>query len=1427
MPMTKRKSIVSIAIILLTLLIISSTFQQSFVVTDFNNSTSAEKIKFSTPKRVLNNDISQTVNNAKHEAQIAIIVDTRTGYDIYAQQYKDLLEQFFFNVSIINFPDILNGFVKINDSFDAVIIDPSVGSLLGASVDDEEAKTIISWKKYTLLIGSAHGVIDRLEGISSSEFTLTQVTNTTIVEEFSSIYIFNIPLRVDRRIGIIKSRFRCDLYKVGQNSHIYPILLNKNDNSSIVLATYHNPNTMQRILWFAPEDLGLLNENGKNLFVNIVSWIAYRTRLKDIADRIQAMQVLDNESYLGYGSFVFSKTPSLQNTYFYVKTMKELNWISKVAKSDIIGYIISRYNTHGFFYDLYVEVERYSEIVATGYAIATLAELNAVNEINTTRVISFISASQGANGGFNANPNSSDTETIYNTWGAILALSIIDPVFSGINLTAVVNFIKSLQDLDVKSDTFGGFKDRDSSFFASMRSTYFAVETLSILGKLDNVDVNAISLFVNNCEKSDGHFENIPNIGGYATAEAVMILDKIDRITSIDNKTLTTECLQNLQNIDGGFGDFPNDYYSEPFYTYIVIHALSILDSTPKHISDLEKFLTSVETPEGGIANSRFIGDIWQTYLALTVIHLLGFGTFNNSAVKQYLNNSFYDTPDESYFYFTAYRDGSIQPDAIYNTRFWGISGGIITYFGIIASKYSDNYALISEIKDKVISALGFSQITDHANEYYGMFKQKKTIFLPNDINTRFETTIFSILALEELDNISLIDTLATRYYLNSCYVGIDYPQAKYYNSVFFHYNDSAYELFTTYYTLEALRVIGGINSTVIMLANKTAYTKINYMDITSIYFAIKIWKVLEELNAINNYKQYLNETKILETLETAYRKDGLISLTNYSSLILEETAMSIEILKDLDLIDLYDKPLYVSSSVQIDKDSYKIGESVKITGFVIDGWSNPLYNANIEIIFLQKNMYAQSDELGYFDISIALNDIECGGEQELYVITWYGDMLPSIYTTTIFINASLILNIFTDKLDYKDDEILNITIRITTVTGSPIDNASVIVRIKENDKNVSATNIGNGNYTASFALTGLLNNVTIEVIAQYVLEEPIVAEKQVFVYSSNVEMTVKSNLVDSENETLLNLNVTVHHPQMALNGTLAIYIDDQFISNVSVTNNFATFNYSFGNVLAGTYSVLVIFIPENTPVDLGIVTYLFTVQFGLDLVSIEVNTTTIYATQTVLFNITCSEKFVSNASILHIFINNTQIRTENVQKQLLIPIKFHQRGSYMITFIFQDAFNNTVGTFNKNITVYEMPTKLDLDIFESVDELKVKTMIRSMDNKPLSGAELIVKMIWPDNFTEIKLGYSDLNGTLILNFEKRNGTNVTVVVLFHGNLTYADSAKSVIYTIKNPRQVGNNGLDITLGGGLIISSLVAAGLIYRRIKKLYKIILK
>ena len=254
---------------------------------------------------------------------------------------------------------------------------------------------------------------------------------------------------------------------------------------------------------------------------------------------------------------------------------------------------------------------------------------------------------------------------------------------------------------------------------------------------------------------------------------------------------------------------------------------------------------------------------------------------------------------------------------------------------------------------------------------------------------------------------------------------------------------------------------------------------------------------------------------------------------------------------------------------------------------------------------------------------------------------------------------------------------------------------------------------------------------------------------------------------------------------------------------------------------------MLVIFIPENTPVDLGIVTYLLTVRFGLGLVSIDANTTTIYATQTVLFNITCSEKFVSNASILHVFINNTQVRIENVQKQLLIPIKFNQKGSYVITFIFQDTFNNTVGTFNRNVTVYEMPTKIDLNILESINELKVKTVICSMDNKPLSGVELVVKMIWPDNFTEIKLGYSDLNGTLILNFEKRDGNNVTVVVLFHGNLTYADSAKSVIYTIKNPRQVGNNGLDITLGGGLIISSLVAAGLIYRRIKKLYKIILK
>lgn len=1626
MPMRHIRSYIIPTLIILVFILSSATQATINSNSYSNNIPIIEPITF-----------KKNNNNSVNYLSIVIIMDTRTGYEIFAQQYKELLRPYFSNITIVNLPDILTGDVRLDNKISAMIVDPSVGSLLGASVNITEAKAILNAYKPTLLMGSAHGVIDRFENIDPASFSLDTIKDVTVANDFQEHQLFNRPFNVNISVDIFTDSFKCDTYKTAHSDSIKPILLSLQNNDTIILGTYSRENIAQKIVWFALENPTLLTDNGKNLFINTVSWLAYESRLSLIIDAIQNLQILTNSLFVGYGSFVFSKTPSIKNTYYYTKTMYDEGWGNKIEKQAIVNYIMTLfYEEQGYFEDIDTQFERYSKIETIGFAVETLYLLDYLSEIDWTKTIDFIKNCQGSEGGFNDDPNSTGTEDIYNTWAALKALKRLDPLFNSINVTQVVTYIKNLQDLDIFSTTYGGFKSKTSSWLADIKSSYYAVDSLIMLGKLDEIDANALSIFINNCESSDGQFKNSPVSTSYATAEAVWILYKINRLYSLDNATNTINKLRQSQQVDGGFGDNPEDYYTELETTSRAIDALSILNSEPINVTNVLYFLNNSITVVGGAANNRLIGDLWQTYSALRIINMSGMlNNINVTAVKIFLNKTYY-TEQKNYFLFTAFYNGTIFRDLVYYALFFSQSGNILNYFAIKGIQFSEDYEFLANIEEDISQEILNSQVKDHISKYNGMFKRSTDITIPNDYNTKFDTTIFSTLSLDELNKLGNMDKLATRQYINETYVNSSYPKALYSEQLLPLYNQS-YELFTTYYVLEVLRKIGGINQTILQYANQTVFDHINYESITNLYFSVKILEILQDYNFISNFRDCINVSRVLDLIKAHQRDYGLITQSDCPSFYLEETAMSVELLISLRILDLFDDSMIIDSNIIPPKNNYMLGETIVITGnSSLFQYNEPLENATICVTFQNTTVYEFTDSNGSFLVQIPLNDSKYVGEHQLSLNITYDKLLPSYFITDILVNMSIEVEVTTDKTEYRNDENITAYANVTTLEGDPVNDAIVYLDLIEINQTIVMEYIGNGMYQKIFPIESYTGNLSLHVTATHNYTLPAEDVTSIFVYNKTVVLSVQSNASTVIRPGSIQFNITAQHQQVDLNGTVYVYLDGINIENVTLQNNEAIYLLEISTEISlGTHNITFVFIPELTRYDTASYDCSFfvmakpevqlslsnnsiytietteitvkalesddTINVSIEMEIIDINTNdtivavtgkgelvyqwnTIYsgnykiiakiigndtiiesiaeanltvfpqpteviihASQTNctvnetieisvivnasnLDNCTINEnenvyvyvndtpmgiynqKYVFAASIsgtylvtvtymgnetfapssdvlsikvssnnsgnnetgsgyemnetqypdhfnveqnatlivvrqsvefkvkfeamknecipgkLSIFIQDHKMQViEPVDEEIILIITFNSTGSFNISFVYSAENGTIIYSDVRTVTVVPISTLIILDAKQADNMIKVTATITTTESVPLQNVKITIKVIWPDGFSETKSGKTDQNGSLTINFEARIEGNITIVAEFVGNEEFGNSASITTMMVHIANEQPPLGIELTLGSGLIVGSLISIGIVYKRFKKFYKVFAK
>jgi len=140
---------------------------------------------------------------------------------------------------------------------------------------------------------------------------------------------------------------------------------------------------------------------------------------------------------------------------------------------------------------------------------------------------------------FKLSPSSS-ISGVTPTAGALLALDILGELEAVANQGAIGNWIIERQVLNEEYQEFsGGFEEGYMTNDTNLVSTYWALETLQLLGRVGESEINQVADFIFNCQTDDGTWGNVPGMSSgslYRTGLAFKALNIIDDDGTIMNR---------------------------------------------------------------------------------------------------------------------------------------------------------------------------------------------------------------------------------------------------------------------------------------------------------------------------------------------------------------------------------------------------------------------------------------------------------------------------------------------------------------------------------------------------------------------------------------------------------------------------------------------------------------------------------------------------------------------------------------------------------------------------------------------------------------------------------------------------------------------------------------------------------------------------
>jgi len=670
---------------------------------------------------------------------------------------------------------------------DILVVLPCVGTH-GTSfgVTSGQAQAILNARLPTLLLGYAHEVLDRA-------WAFNPVTDfIPCVERFlwtsdPSLQIFTAPYSIPKNGGqldIYDDHVTSDAYRLSVLPPQASVLGTNLEGSGAQLLWFRAFSNNTALYYWSVDQAAHLSEDGLHFLENLIYWLLRQPLAERLGSTLAAWQLaLPSDggywAVQGAGGFGYPLEPSIAFTYY--TTILTQTHSLQVNISSFGDWLLSAsYNAvEGCFEDL-ASPQLNDRCVTTGMATLTLAALDRLAELDTTRVGDYLASCQDpATGGFCSQRGSSQT-SLKATRFAVHALMTLSQLFK-IDIAEAKAYIASCQELNPQNAEYGGFYASPGSIPASLATSLDAVQTLSLLGSLASINQTALLSFIAACEDppTSGIFDTKAAFGTdewvMGTGCALQLLELQSALGVFDTEASRDFLLTNqFPNGGWGRGDVSHDFHDSPDEAWYAVQGLVATGDLGSSRSGLADYLTDCCTGWGGATEPRCFGDLLTSWRVVSALHEVGgLSVTNQSAFVSYLANCWVIArssvgwhqvpPNASTDTDIATPDRCIFESCTFGPLYHYAYSQLIEMLGLNGSLWSTRS---DQIRTEIITSQTF------ASAYRGMFGLHHLyVGHENDRTFRFDTTCWSLLAYGALGGnpSELLNATAAREYLRRC----------------------------------------------------------------------------------------------------------------------------------------------------------------------------------------------------------------------------------------------------------------------------------------------------------------------------------------------------------------------------------------------------------------------------------------------------------------------------------------------------------------------------------------------------------------------------------------------------------------------------------------------------------------------------------
>ncbi|MHA1506926.1 MAG: prenyltransferase/squalene oxidase repeat-containing protein [Candidatus Asgardarchaeia archaeon] len=1105
-------------------------------------------------------DILESTSPNRGCFQIAYVINSSSSLNFF-QKYNSTFSKIFelapYEAANVNIVELVN--------FSMVIFDPGVNAL----DKDGVILDVLKLKKPVLFLGKSHNVLDSIIN-SQTPYKMSESGEISINEDFSSSQILNKPFKISGE-NLVNDEGYLECLNLSYENREIDGIVSLKSNGLWVLASF-NLRGVQKVLWFSVEDPSTLSSNGMKLLLNILLWLSSKDKLSVLSETLTSMQI-KNSSYFGYGGIYYQFTPSIRNTYFYVKALLLLGETPNTTQ--MRSFLASHYDQGGYFEDEYVRVGITSRMEATARAVLIIKELGLYYSLmNETKVINFMMSHKMVDGGFSDDGSRSD---VISTWSAV---NVFEAFNSYYNRTEVKEFLKSLQKDDESEIDFGGFSCYLGGS-AAVEYSYYAVESLKLLGGLDEINKTSLESFLNGCIEDGGFLDSpFPREPMYSTGKAILIINETG-LWNILNTTKSLEFINHSMQIEGGFSSNPSDRIPKVENTFFTVASLKVLGYVSKYAERIKSYLDGCLRPEGGASESMYLGDLWHTTLSAMIMDKIGkIYDLNLTSLVDYINSCYIGS--KPHFQIIRVLEKSIYP-APYEFKDLGLYNVINDYFSMKSLYLISKYHEVNlDLYNSQIS-LNFKdlQILDTGSKYYGMFKGIESI-PPDDFNTRFETTVFSTLLLHFLGREDYVDKGALFSYINKTYISQNEPPKPLYVNETIPIVGENSSLDTLFFSLKMLDSLQGINSSWLSLAVNVLSKGIDYSILPDVYYFLETLEILRKYR----YDLQVDRNSVLESLNESWGEDGIFHYGLTSSYWIDCTRMALDIIDMMGLEPLILRSYGLNlSTLEVGERSLILGQKFNLTlGFNPEKYNNFKYvfviNGNLEYDL----SYEVAISGGEINIRVPFTDKKFVGNSNLTILVLYGGLFP--YFLEFDLNVSAKLDLFVELIDLnKDEGNVSATFlgNVTTYGGQYLDGVVLKWISKVEGLTIRLEEVGNGIFSIFVESNGSVNRIEFNLTSER--RNCIPASKNVFLDLSEA-MSFSIELDKDFEEILINeslpIDISINFYNFTSGGTLYVYVNDTLSYSTSFHEGGLRWTFDSKGYRYGTYNISFLMVTYN-----------------------------------------------------------------------------------------------------------------------------------------------------------------------------------------------------------------------------------------------------